>query len=328
MPQQFTESYIKTIETIKKYDKFLIISHDFPDGDCLGSQLAFFELLKLLNKKVTMFCSSELPYQYSFLPNSKLIENDFEKISKTCLNGSCVCVCLDCSDERRFSLDMGRLRQRTAMLINIDHHPGNTRFGDINITDPDKSATAEILYEFFMYGFADLINYNIALDIYTGILTDTGKFQYENTTGNVHKAVSRLLEYGIVPADIFSHIYENEPFKRFKLLEVILKRIKLDEGKRIIYSYILQRDFDALGLPFSANDGIIELLRSASGARVAALIKEVGKKNYKVSLRSTDTTYSVAELAAKFGGGGHKMAAAYSKTAPLKEVIASLLNFT
>jgi phosphoesterase RecJ-like protein len=327
MPQQFTELYIKTIEIINRYDKFLIISHDFPDGDCLGSQLAFFELLKLLDKKVTMFCSSGVPYQYRFLTNSNLIESDFEKISKSCLESSCASICLDCADEKRFSLDIDLLRQRTAILINIDHHPGNTQFGDINITDSGKSATAEILYEFFMYGFKDLINYNIALDIYTGILTDTGKFQYENTTGNVHKTVSRLLEYGIVPADIFSHIYENEPFKRFKLLEVILRRIKLDEGKKIIYSYILQRDLEALGLPFSANDGVIELLRGASGARVAALIKEVGKKKYKVSLRSTDSTYSVAELAAKFGGGGHKMAAAYSKTASLKEVIASLINF-
>ena len=328
MPQQFTESYIKTIEAINRYEKFLIISHDSPDGDCLGSQLAFFELLKLLGKKVTMFCGTEIPYQYSFLPNSKLITNDFEKINKSCMENRCACVCLDCADEKRFSLDIKQLRQKTAILINIDHHPGNTQFGDINITDSGKSATAEILYEFFMYGFADLINYNIALDIYTGILTDTGKFQYESTTGNVHKIVSRLLEYGIVPADVFSHIYENEPFKRFKLLEVILSRIKLDEGKKIIYSYILQSDLEKLGLPLSANDGMIELLRGAAGARVAALIKEVGKKKYKVSLRSTDTTYSVAELAEKFGGGGHKMAAAYVKTASLKEVIASLINFT
>lgn len=328
MPQKFTELYIKTIEEIKRYDRFLIISHDFPDGDCLGSQLAFFELLKLLDKKVTMFCGSELPYQYSFLPNSELIENNFEKISETCFNQGCACICLDCADEKRFSIDIGLLKQRTATIINIDHHPGNTQFGDINITEPDKSATAEILYEFFKYGFADLINYNIALDIYTGILTDTGKFQYENTTSNVHKTVSHLLEFGIVPSKIFSHIYENEPFKRFKLLELILRRIKLDEEKKIIYSYILQRDLETLGLPFSANDGVIEMLRGASGARVAALIKEVGKKKYKVSLRSTDSTYSVAELAAKFGGGGHKMAAAYAKTASLKEVIASLVNFT
>jgi len=327
MTQKFSELYKKTIESINKYKNFLIISHDFPDGDCLGSQLAFFELLKLLNKKVTMFCGSEIPYQYSFLPNSKLITNDFKKINKSCLGSSCVCICLDCADEGRFSPDMSHARQRAAILINIDHHPGNTQFGDINITEPDKSATAEILYEFFMYGFAGLINYNIALDIYTGILTDTGKFQYENTTSNVHKTVSNLLEYGIVPADVFASIYENEPFKRFKLLEVILRRIKLDEGKKIIYSYILQRDLEKLGLPLSANDGMIELLRGASGARVAALIKEVGKKKFKVSLRSTDTTYSVAELAARFGGGGHKMAAAYSKNASLKEVIARLISF-
>ncbi len=326
MSQELTELYTKTIETIKKYDKFLIVSHDFPDGDCLGSQLAFFELLKLLDKKVTMFCGSELPYQYSFLPNSDLIENDSEKIIKSCLDRSCACICLDCADEKRFSLDLGLLRQRSAIVINIDHHPGNTLFGDINITEPDKSATAEILYNLFMYGFPDLINHDIALDIYTGILTDTGKFQHENTNSNVHKAVSCLLDYGIIPAEVYSHIYDNEPFKRFKLLEVILRRLKLDEGKKIIYSYILQRDFEELGLPFSANDGVIELLRGASGARVAALIKEVGKKKFKVSLRSTDTAYSVAELAAKFGGGGHKMAAAYVKTDSLKKVISSLID--
>ena len=216
---------------------------------------------------------------------------------------------------------MGQLRQQAAILINIDHHPGNTQFGDINITDPEKSATAEILYEFFMSGYPDLINYNIALDIYTGILTDTGKFQYENTTHNVHMTVGHLLEYGVVPSDVFACIYGNEPFKRFKLLEFVLRRVKLDTDKKIIYSYILQRDLEQLDLPFSANDGVIEILRGVSGARVAALIKEVGKKKYKVSLRSTDSLYSVSDLAARFGGGGHKMAAAYSKTASLKEVI-------
>ncbi len=327
MPHKFPELYKKIIETINKYEKFLIISHDFPDGDCLGSQLAFFELLKILNKKVTMYSGSEIPYQYSFLPNITLLESDFEKISNSFLDKSCVCICLDCADERRVSLDMAKVKQSAAILINIDHHPGNTMFGDINIVDSKKSATAEILYEFFVSGFADLINYNIALDIYTGILTDTGRFQYENTTHNVHKIVSHLLEFGIIPSNVFTHIYENEPLTRFKLLEVVLKRIKLDSGKKIVYSYILQRDLKQLGLPFSANDGVIELLRSVSGARVAALIKEVGKKKYKVSLRSTDTSYSVSELAAKFGGGGHKMAAAYSKTATLKEVIASLIDF-
>ena len=88
MPQKILELYRKTIETINKYENFLLISHDFPDGDSLGSQLAFFEILKILNKKVTMFCSSEIPYQYSFLPNITLLENDFEKINNSCLDGS------------------------------------------------------------------------------------------------------------------------------------------------------------------------------------------------------------------------------------------------
>jgi len=320
----------KTFEEINSIilnnENFLLITHDFPDGDCLGSQVALYELLTLLGKNVSMLCSSDIPYQYQFLPHTGKIKKDINSVRFDCSGKDCVCFCLDSADEGRFNIDAGKLKEMVKTIINIDHHPGNTGYGDINIVAPEKSATAEIIYELVKCFYADYLNYNIAIGIYTGILTDTGRFQYENTTHNVHRIVSHLLEFDLKPSVIFSYIYENEPFARFKLLELILKRIKLIKSKKLIYSYVLKKDFERLKVPFSANDGVIELLRSASDASIAALFKQVGSNNFKVSLRSSESGCNVAEIAGSFGGGGHKLAAAYSFKGNLKKVISSLIE--
>jgi bifunctional oligoribonuclease and PAP phosphatase NrnA len=292
----------------------------------LGSQVAFFELLTSLDKKVSMICISDIPYQYKFLPNVNMIKKGFDKSEQGFVSKDCVCICLDCADEGRPGLDISKLKEKVYKIINIDHHLGNTGFGDINIVDPAKSATAEILYEFINQNYKDHMNYNIAVGIYTGILTDTGKFQYANTTSSVHKIVSSLLEFGVNPAEAFSCIYENEPYGRFKLIELLISRIKLVKSKKLIYSYLLQKDFRQLNLPFSAHDGAIELLRSAADARIAVLFKQMARGSFKVSLRSADNCYDVAEVAAGFGGGGHRMASAYSQKGSLEAVIANLLK--
>ncbi|MBU4294231.1 MAG: bifunctional oligoribonuclease/PAP phosphatase NrnA [Actinobacteria bacterium] len=292
----------------------------------MGSQVAFFELLINLHKKVSMICASDIPYQYKFLPNVNKIKNGFDKLELDCISKDCVCICLDCADEGRLNLDILKLKEKVFKIINIDHHLGNTDFGDINVVDSAKSATAEILYEFINQNFKDYMNYNIAVGIYTGILTDTGKFQYANTTSSVHKIVSNLLEFGVNPSEAFSCIYENEPYGRFKLIELVISRIKLIKSKKLIYSYLLQKDLEELNLPFSAHDGVIELLRSAADAKIAVLFKQMTRGNFKVSLRSTESCYNVAEIAAKFGGGGHRMASAYAQKGSLEEVIANLVN--
>ena len=292
----------------------------------MGSQVAFFELLINLDKKVSMICTGDIPYQYKFLPNVNKIKNGFDKLEPDCIGKDCVCICLDCADEERSGLDISKLKEKVYKIINIDHHLGNTDFGDINIVDPGKSATAEILYEFINQNFKDYMNYNISVGIYTGILTDTGKFQYANTTSSVHTIVSNLLEFGVNPSEVFSCIYENEPYGRFKLIELIISRIKLIKSKKLIYSYLLQKDFRQLNLPFSAHDGAIELLRSAADAKIAVLFKQITRGNFKVSLRSAESCYNVAEIAAKFGGGGHRMASAYAQKGSLEEVMANLVN--
>ncbi len=304
----------------------MIITHDFPDGDGLGSQVAFFELLINLHKKVSMICTSDIPYQYKFLPNVSKIKKGLDELEPDCISKDCVCICLDCADEGRFNLDILKFKEKVYKIINIDHHFGNTNFGDINIIDPAKSATAEILFEFINQNLKDYMNYNIAVGIYTGILTDTGKFQYATTTSSVHKITSNLLEFGVNPSEVFSCIYENEPYGRFKLIELVIKRIELVKSKKLIYSYLLKKDFEKLNLPFSAQDGVIELLRSAADAKIAALFKQVTRGNFKVSLRSAESSYNVAEIAAKFGGGGHRMASAYAQKGSLEDVITNLVN--
>ena len=180
------------------------------------------------------------------------------------------------------------------------------------------------MYEFITDKYGSLLDYNIALSLYVGILTDTGKFQYSNTTANIHKITSELLQYGIHPSEIYGNIYESDPVGRFKLIQSVFKRIRHIKHLGLIYSYVLNSDFKKLKIPFYSQEGIIELLRSAGGIKVAALIKQINSNSYKISLRTSDTKIDLSDIASKFGGGGHKAASAYRDDGNLKTVMARL----
>ncbi|HEY4695347.1 MAG TPA: bifunctional oligoribonuclease/PAP phosphatase NrnA [Candidatus Hydromicrobium sp.] len=314
--------YNRTSEIINSNDNFLIITHVYPDGDSLGSQIALYQLISLLKKNAVAICNSELPYQYKFLPYLNEIRRDLEEI-ENCGKGY-ICFCLDCADEYRMNLDFKVLKDNAKYIINIDHHKNNTNFGNLNIVDTGKSATAEILYELIHKHYRELLNHGIALGIYVGILTDTGKFQYSNTNYAVHKVISDLLKFNLYPSQIHKYIYENEPLARFKLIQLILQRIKYVDSYRLIYSYVLEKDFKKLDLPFSAQDGAINLLRSAEKVRVAALIKQTARKSFKISLRTSDKKIDLFKVASSFNGGGHRMASAYSDNGSLRTVISNL----
>ena len=315
-------SYEKLSEIINSSNDFLIVAHVFPDGDALGSLTALHDLLKKLGKNSKMFCKSTLPYQYKFLPGFSEIRKDISQIGPG--NKKFVCVCLDCADKNRADLDLDQLKENISCIINIDHHRSNTSFGDINIVDSRKSATAEILYGFISDKYTSLLDYDIALSIYVGILTDTGKFQYSNTTANVHKITSELLQYGIRPSEVYGHIYESDPVGRFKLIQMVFSRIRYIKHLSLIYSYVLNNDFKKLKIPFYSQEGIIELLRSAEGAKVTALVKQIDNNSYKVSLRTSDSKIDLSDIASKFGGGGHRSASAYKDEGNLKTVMARL----
>lgn len=314
--------YNQISKIIDSNNGFIIITHDYPDGDSLGSQIALYQLLILLKKDVVAVCNSELPYQYKFLPHFDKIKKDFKEIIKS--GKQYICFCLDCADEYRMNLNFKEIKDNFKYIINIDHHNNNTNFGDLNIVDTEKSATAEILYELMCEYYRELMDNTIAMGIYVGILTDTGKFQYSNTNYAVHKAVSDLLRFNLNPSEINKYIYENEPLERFKLVQLIFQRIEYLASSGLIYSYVLQKDFRKLNLPFSAQDGIINLLRSAEKVRVAALIKQTERRCFKISLRTSDSSVDLFKIASGFNGGGHRMASAYLDKGSLRTVISNL----
>lgn len=320
---EFNKNLEKVAKFIKENQNFIIFTHLFPDGDGIGSLIAFYKLLINLGKEAYMVCKSELPYQYEFLHHSKEILKDTLEIPE---KNKYNLIFLDCSDINRANFVENDLKDINNFIINIDHHLSNTNFGNINLVDCKKSATAEIIFNLFYKYFKEHIDDVIAESIYTGILTDTGKFQYSNTTKEVHKIISILLNYGINPSYIYSSIYENEPFNRLKLLELVLKRVKLVKNDILIYSFILKNDFEKFNLPFSSNDGIIELLRTVRNVKVAALLKEIKDNEYKISLRAANNGVNVAEIANYFGGGGHKMAAAFSQKDSLDNIINNLIK--
>jgi len=315
--------YKQVAEVIKKNDNFYVLAHAYPDGDAIGSQVALYQLLKLLKKNVVAICNSEIPYQYRFLPYSDEVKIDPDIIKNS--NNNNVCFCLDCADENRMNIDFKEIKAGSKCVINIDHHHDNTDFGDINIVDSQKSATAEILYDLIYECYRELINSEIAMGIYVGILTDTGNFQYSNTNYTVHKVVSELLKFNLDPAKIHRRIYESEPLARFKLIQILLQRIKYIDSYGLIYSYVLKKDLGKLGLPFSAQDGLINLLRSAEKVKIAALIKQTERKSFKISLRTSDSSVNLIKIAGYFNGGGHKMAAAYSDCGSLRTVTKKLI---
>lgn len=317
-----TGLYDKIIKKIDDCDDFLLITHIYPDGDGIGTLIACHKLITSMGKNSNMFCKSNLPYQYSFLPGYSDIKQDIKKLGP--INNKTVCIIFDCADEERTGLDLGYIRKNCSCIINMDHHKSNTLFGDINIVDSNKSATSEILFEFLYSNYRDRLDRDIAIGIYVGILTDTGRFQYSSTTANVHRIISKLLMFGIKPADISGHIYENEPMGRFKLIQKVFSRIKYIDSLGLIYSYVLNRDFSRLKIPFYTQDGIIELLRSAERVKITALIKQVNNNSYKISLRTSDSDIDLCEIASKFGGGGHRTASAYRDEGNLKRVIKEL----
>jgi len=311
-------------DTISKSDDFLLITHAFPDGDAMGSIVAVYDVISNLKKNVFMVCNSEIPYQYKFLPHAGIIKRNLDDINLS--SKRYISICLDSADRDRINLDFNKLREYSKKIINIDHHQGNTNFGDINIVVPEKSATSEIIYNIIIRDFKKSLNHRVALGLYVGILTDTGKFQYSNTSPSVHRIASHLMEYDISASEVFNNIYEKEPYNRFKLLQLVLRRVKLLKAEKLVYSYILQKDFKTLNLPFSSSDGIIEVIRSVKDAKITALFKQVGSDEFKVSLRSSDSSVDVAKIASLFGGGGHKMASAYSEDDKLKNVISKLVS--
>jgi len=293
----------KIIKAIKDFDNYIVTSHINLEGDSLGSQLAMANLLKCLGKNFILLDNDKVPSRYHFLPNVNLVQNKLNAKAK----GYEVAIVLDCPNLKR----TGRVKQvvdKMKFVINIDHHVSNERFGDVNWVEKEASSVGEMIYKLYK-GLDCRINKETALYLYISILTDTGSFNYNNTSSATHEIVSELLGYGIEPYNVSQSIYENKSLDEIRLLGKALSGLKLALGKRVAYMYISKKLFQKTRTRMTACENFVNFARSVKGVDVAAIFTEDIKKSglFHVSFRSTKDV-DVNKIASAFGGGGHKNA--------------------
>jgi phosphoesterase RecJ-like protein len=303
-------------------DKFLVTTHENPDGDALGSLLAMHEILSEMGKDSVMFMSADdlpLPYEYRHLPLDDLVHELPPDADERTI------VFLDCGNIDRMPESF--FRRRDAHILNIDHHHDNTHFGTANLVVGDASCTAEILYTLLDDLDAELTP-KIAHALYVAIVTDTGRFQYENTTATSHRIAAELIEVGVDVHGVFRELYENVPFGKIQLLARVLSRIERFDDEHLTISYIVRDDYVATGSDESYSEGIVDHIRATDGTVVAALVRDQLKPDRqgisKVSLRAADDSVDVSEIARKQSGGGHRQAAGFSSEMSRDEIIAFL----
>jgi phosphoesterase RecJ-like protein len=319
--RQQTSNDLKAVaDTLRSHDRFLLVTHENPDGDALGSLLAAKLGLDALGKDAQMYLYGDapLPKEYSFL---QLEAHGLLRGAPPEL-GDRILVALDCANESRMGPNLG-LVERASRTIDIDHHHDNTRFGDVNLIVADASATGEVLRDVLRELGVELTK-EIAEALYTAVLTDTGRFQHANTTPKALRLAAELIEVGVDFHRIFQALYESVDFIKFKLIGKAAERAQVLEGGRLVISYLQWSDFIELGAAEAYAEGVIDRLREIDGAQVVALIRELprsdGAPARKVSLRSSVDEIDVSAIARLSGGGGHRPAAGFSSDRSIEEI--------
>ncbi len=303
---------------LRARDRFLLTAHEGPDGDALGSLLGMHHLLTQLGKDSVMFLAAKefpLPIEYRFLPLEEVFHEPPADMADRTV------VFLDCGNIDRMPVDF--LTEGGNDVINIDHHHDNTRFGDFNLVDVGASCTAEIVYDLAVL-FGATITKEMASALYVGLITDTGKFMYENTDSHTHRVAADLIDAGVDIDDTYRRLYEHVPIEKLRLVARALDGIQRHCGDRLVLTYITAADYEATGAGEEMTEGVIDHLRSIDGIKVAAVIRDLGNRGRaarKVSLRSSEGDVDVSAIARKNGGGGHKRAAGFSTDLELDDLI-------
>src|SRR5205809_4773951 len=302
---------------IRGHDRFLVTTHENPDGDALGSMLAMTLALEALGKDAVMYLAGEvpLPREYSWMPLDGLQRKVPDDAATRVL------LALDCANESRLGPDPEVLHS-APLVVNVDHHHDNSRFGAVNVVVADASSTGEIVRDLLDELGVELTP-EIAEALYIALVTDTGRFQYTNTTPKALRLAAELVEAGADVHKVFQGIYESVEFAKLKLLARALDRAKVYEGGRLVISYLLRSDFNELGVGEEYAEGIIDYLRAVEGADMAVLIREPPRTDgpsRRVSLRASIDELDVSAIARKSEGGGHRQAAGFSSEAPIDEI--------
>jgi phosphoesterase RecJ-like protein len=312
----------EVVAELRAAEKLLLTTHENPDGDALGSLLAMHWMLEQLGKDSLMFMSPDefpLPWEYRGWTFERLVGTPPEDVAERTV------VFLDCGNIDRMPVDF--LQADGLHILNIDHHHDNTHFGTVNLVVPGASCTAEIVWNIGKQLGVE-VTPRIADALYTGLVTDTGKFMYENTTPEAHRMAAELIDAGVDPHEVYRRLYEDLPFRRLLLLQRALASVERHDNGAITISHLVKDDYEQTGAQENDSEGVVDHMRAVEGTAVAVLVRELlsDERNgmRKVSLRATDGSVDVSRIARIFGGGGHPQAAGFTTSLSYPELVEQL----
>ena len=315
-----TQSTLAQIgSTLREHHRFAILSHVRPDGDALGSQLALALSLQQLGKDVTVWNEDGLLEKYDFLPGGERLTRppmepqDFD-----------VAVALDTATQNRLGT-AGESVRHAKTWINIDHHPSNPGYGDLVYIDPTSPATGQILFELIQSEQFPM-DPAIAENLFVAISTDTGSFQYPNTTARTFEIGAELVRGGVDVGRVSQLLYESYPRRRTELLRELLGTMRFEANGQIASFSLSLKVAAELGVKPEDNEGLIDHLRAIQGVIVAIFFEELVEGKVRVSMRSKNERVDVSAICQKFGGGGHKLAAGARVRGTLAEVEQKILK--
>ena len=296
-------------------DRFILVTHENPDGDALGSLVGMHRVLVAAGKDSVMYMSADefpLPYEYRFFQLDGLISTPPDDLEERTV------VFLDCGNIDRNPADV--VKREGAHILNIDHHHDNTRFGTVNLVVESASCTTEIVWD-LMRELGVAPTRDIADALYVGLVTDTGRFMYENTGVRAHLMAAELIEAGVDVGAVYRRLYEEMPFAKLALLGRGLANVTRHDDGVLTFTRLRREDYEAADALESYSEGVVDHLRSVQGTKVAAVARDIlpgpeddpdAPVRKKVSLRSTDATIDVSRIARAGGGGGHRQAAGFA----------------
>jgi phosphoesterase RecJ-like protein len=316
-----TSSRQQVIDELRSGERFVLTTHEHPDGDALGSLAAMQQVLCSMGKDAVSFLAAEefpLPYEYRFIELPQLVTTVPDDVEDRTV------IFLDCGNiDRNPAPELNH----AARILNIDHHHDNTRFGTIDHVVPQASCTAELIWD-LMRGLGVELTQSIAEALYVGLVTDTGKFMYENTGSRAHVMAAELIGAGIDVHAIYRRLYEGVPQGKLELLARGLSAVERFDGGLLTVTQLTREDYAITGADESYSEGVVDHLRSVEGTAVAGLVRELlsetAATRRKVSLRATDDRVDVSVIARSLGGGGHRRAAGFSTDMEFGELIAVL----
>jgi phosphoesterase RecJ-like protein len=310
-------SYAEVARLMPAGPPLCLTTHESPDGDAIGSLIGAGLALEEAGRDVWLYLagSTPMPHEYGFLPLERIhreLPDDLETRELWAF---------DCGSARRIGADESML-ERPLRVINVDHHHDNTRFGALDLVDADAACTAQII-ERLLREAGIPISKAVAEPLYVGLVTDTGRFQYANTTADALRLAARLVEAGARPPRVFAEIWETVPFAKQRLLGIALEHARLEASGKLLVTWLTRDDYASAGADEPFSEGVVDHLRAVEGVAVAALVREpreLDGPRHKVSLRGRDAGVDVSKIARGRGGGGHKGAAGFTSDESLQEI--------